>query len=213
MVLKLYGSVGTPSTKRVAIVLHEKQIPYELVKMDYSLQEHRADVYLEKNPFGLMPYLDDDGYIIYESRAICRYLEMRYTSQGVTLIPTEVQAHGQFEEAASIELCHFDQYASPIFRSILGLETYDEDHISKMIKMLNTTLDIYEKILGKQKYLAGEEITLADLFHLPLGAPLTAVLCDLMTARPNVARWWADLTLRKSWKAVKDGTPRSLSSV
>src|SRR6266550_2773438 len=52
-----------------------------------------------------------------------------------------------------------------------GLET-DEVQAENLSTSLNARLDVYEKILSKQKYLAGGELTLADLFHLPCGVKL-----------------------------------------
>ncbi|KAK7008226.1 glutathione S-transferase [Favolaschia claudopus] len=80
------------------------------------------------------------------------------------------------------------------------------------ISTLSAKLDGYEAILGKQKYLAGDEITLADLFHIPYASMLAVAGCDLMTTKgPNVTRWFNELTARASWVAVKDGA-KSFSS-
>lgn len=46
---------------------------------------------------------------------------------------------------------------------------------------------------------------MVDLFHIPYGAMLAVAGSDLMTSRPNVARWWKDITARPSWLAVADG--------
>ena len=54
---------------------------------------------------------DDDGFILYESRAISRYTARKYASQGTPLIPTELKAEALFEQAASIETSYFE-YAS-----------------------------------------------------------------------------------------------------
>ena len=74
--------------------------------------EHKSPSYLEKHPFGVIPVLEDDGFLIYESRAICRYLEAKHKSQGTELIPTELKALGLFEQGASIETAFFDSNAS-----------------------------------------------------------------------------------------------------
>lgn len=70
---------------------------------------------------------------------------------------------------------------------------------------LEAVLDVYEVLLSKSAYLAGDELTLADLFHLPLGASLAPSGVKLLEEegkRPNVARWWKKVTGRESWKAV-----------
>ncbi|KAG6839674.1 hypothetical protein H0H93_005151, partial [Arthromyces matolae] len=56
-----------------------------------------------------------------------------------------------------------------------------------LIKKLDAKLDVYDKILGKQKYLAGDELTLADLFHVPYGTMLAVAGSNIMETKPNVA--------------------------
>jgi glutathione S-transferase len=57
MVLKLYGISRLPSVRLVIAVLLEKQVPYELVEIDYDNREHKTPEYLAKHPFGQMPYI------------------------------------------------------------------------------------------------------------------------------------------------------------
>jgi glutathione S-transferase len=54
--------------------------------------------------------------------------------------------------------------------------------------ILQDKLEVYEKILSKQKYLAGDEVTLADLFHLPYATLISATGSDAIDKRPNVSR-------------------------
>ncbi|KAK7444065.1 hypothetical protein VKT23_015463 [Stygiomarasmius scandens] len=212
MALKLYGHPNSTCTKRVATVLHEKKIPHELVTVDYA--KIKEPEYLEKQPFGQVPYLDDDGFILYESRAICRYLEAKFPNQGPKLVPSasDLKATALFEQAASIEVANFDPFASKagfeaIIKGWIGL-TKDQAAYDQAISTLSTKLDGYERILAKQKYLAGDEITLADFFHLPYGELLAQGGSDLLTSKgPNVARWWKDVSSRASWQTVKDLAP------
>nr|GAT54952.1 predicted protein [Mycena chlorophos] len=81
----------------------------------------------------------------------------------------------------------------------------DPAAVAARIAEYEIILDGYERILSKTKYLAGDEFTLADLFHVQL----TALLkpggylgdMDLMhkERRPKVARWWDELSGRQSW--------------
>ena len=106
MVLKLYGASGSTCSKRVATILREKEVPYELVGINFAQGEQKTPEYLEKQPFGQVPYIvclfdafrcfgshtcnqDDDGFLLFESRAICRYIEAKYPKQGTSLIPTD----------------------------------------------------------------------------------------------------------------------------
>ena len=57
MVLKLYGTFRSPYVRLVAAVLAEKQVPYELVVIDFVNGEHKTPEYLSKHPFGQIPYI------------------------------------------------------------------------------------------------------------------------------------------------------------
>ncbi|MBH0005034.1 glutathione S-transferase N-terminal domain-containing protein, partial [Pseudoalteromonas sp. SWYJZ12] len=202
-------------TRRVGTVLREKKIPFELVEVDLMKGEHKAPAYLEKQPFGQIPYIDDDGFILYESRAISRYLDAKFPDHGPKLLPTDLKKYALFEQAASVELNNFDPYASKavseiIFKPYLGL-TPDPAAFQELINQLAARLDAYEVILSKQKYVAGDEFTLADIFHLPYGDMLAAAGSNILLdeARPNVARWWKEITSRDSWLAVKGGVVQS----
>ncbi|KAJ6526012.1 thioredoxin-like protein [Mycena capillaripes] len=210
MVLKLHGAPYSPCTRRVAIVLHEKKIPFDLILVDMQKREHKSASVLAYQPFGQVPYIDDDGFILYESRAICRYLEDKYPEQGTKLVPSDAQSKALFEQAASIEFSNFEPFASGavmeiILKPIFLGQPSDEPAFEKLIAGLSTKLDAYEVILGKQKYLAGNEITLVDLWHLPYATMLEEAGSDIMTTKgPNVTRYFNDLTMRPSWVAVKD---------
>lgn len=82
----------------------------------------------------------------------------------------------------------------------------DETVVSAAKAALESKMDAYEIILSQQPYLAGQNLTLADLFHLPIGTKLVQggqgdVLTDAKK-RPSVARWWASLYERPSWQKV-----------
>ena len=121
---------------------------------------------------------DDDGFILYESRAICRYIANKYANQGPALIPTVVKEVALFEQAASVEQNNFDPYASKavaetIFKPYVYIATAsccanhsdktdrymglkpDQAVFDDLIKSLSARLDVYEVILSKQKYIAG----------------------------------------------------------
>ncbi|KAF6755477.1 glutathione S-transferase [Ephemerocybe angulata] len=209
MVLTVYGHPHLSCTQRVAAALHEKQVPFKLVVVDLMGKEQKTPAYLEKQPFGQIPVLEDDGYRIYETRAICRYIAEKYADQGTTLIPTDLKAKGIFEQAASVEYANWEPYASKaviekVYKA-MGGQPADEDLVEKMLVSLEANLEVYDKILAKQKWVAGDEFTLADLFHMPYAALLPRVGRDVIAARPNVSRWAKELLARPSWQAVKDG--------
>ncbi|KAJ6520373.1 glutathione S-transferase [Mycena sanguinolenta] len=212
-ILKLYGDTLATCTRRVATVLYEAKVPFELIQIDRSKGEHKTASYLEKQPFGKIPYIDDDGFFLYETRAICRYIAAKYPE--CKLIPTDPKKNALFEQAASVELCNFDASAARAVyeargKPRRGMKT-DQAALDASLADLDTALNGYNAILAKQKYLAGDELTLADLFHLP-NAPVIEreAKSDVMTRKPHVARWYKDLLSRPSWLAYEDGVKTTL---
>ena len=65
MVFKLYGIYRSPWVRLVAAVLKEKQIPFELIPVDLANGEQKTPDYLEKHPFGQVPYIVCDSLIIF----------------------------------------------------------------------------------------------------------------------------------------------------
>ncbi|KAJ7478917.1 glutathione S-transferase [Mycena latifolia] len=178
-ILKLYGYEKASCTRRVATVLHELRIPFELIHVDWSKGEHKSAEFLEKQPFGQIPYI--------------------YPQSG--LIPAEPKANALFEQAASVEMANFDPSASKAELEILKMCAV----IDEQLQILDKKLEAYDAILLKQRYLAGSTLTLADLFHLPYGPMVASGENDVMTRRPNVARWYNELISRPSWLAYVDG--------
>ena len=69
MVLKLYGNIHSTCTARVRTVLEELSIPYELVELDFGKPGAlKTPEVLAVQPFGQIPYIDDDGFKLCESR-------------------------------------------------------------------------------------------------------------------------------------------------
>ncbi|KAI0739292.1 thioredoxin-like protein, partial [Irpex lacteus] len=117
MVLKLVGNPLSTCTRRVATILKEKKVPYEFVSIDFAKGEHKSPAFLAKQPFGQVPYIvEDDGFTLYESRAIGRYIAEKYRGQGNEVLPSkdDLKAVALFEQAASVEQSNFDAFASPI---------------------------------------------------------------------------------------------------
>ncbi|KAH0832874.1 glutathione S-transferase [Lanmaoa asiatica] len=246
MVLKIHGHAVAPLVRLVAEVCKEKEIPYEVVNVAVYKGEHKTPAFKQFQPFGQVPYIDDDGFILYEARAICRYLVKKYEGQGTPgLIPKDPKSEAIFEQAASIEYSNFYPFASglateKIIKKLLHhiplnseqLTCYyrhralpaDEVKVNEYLENLNAKLDAYNDILGKQLYLAGESITLADIFHLPYAAIVIEELgyectgkqaqcCEvglpdpLITGKSSLlmghGRWWQEVSTRPAWVAVK----------
>lgn len=184
-------------TKRVRLILEELGLKYEFVSVDFSKGEHKAPAYVAKQPFGQLPYLDDDGFTLYESRAIARYLALKYGGIGKLIPePSDLQKVALFEQAASVELSNFDPIAHSLTLENIFKPYVDRDRLDcavsdrlflcrmfggktdpAVVATLKTTLEgklaAYDVILGKTKYLAGDVCVLSR----DLGMCLLTMTC------------------------------------
>jgi len=77
-------------------------VEYELIPINLAKNEQGTAQFREKQPFGKVPVLDDDGFLVYESRAICKYVARKFEGQGTKLIPDleDVKGYGMFEQVS-----------------------------------------------------------------------------------------------------------------
>ncbi|KAF8755004.1 GST superfamily [Rhizoctonia solani] len=194
----------SPNVQRAIITCSELGVDYEIITVDLLKGEQKSPEYVEtKNPFGSIPVLlDEDGTQIFESRAVCRYLVAKYGAKsGLVPDTNDLKSYGLFEQAASIEYSSFSPSAGPLTFQMAGKDI-DENLVKQYTNNLNGKMEGYERILSRQKYLAGNNFTLADLFHLPEGRHIHKVDPSLFGSKPNVKRWWDEISSRASLKAL-----------
>ncbi|KAH8698808.1 putative glutathione S-transferase [Talaromyces proteolyticus] len=206
MVLLIHGSSLSPCTKRVQVVFHEKGIPFEFNPVDLSKGEQKSELHVQKQPFGKVPVLEEDGFMLYESRAICQYIAAKYRDQGTDLFPDNdnVEEFALLQQGICAELSNFDPVAFGICNEkMFKAEPADEIKVAELSAKLKSVLAGYERILVKQKYFTGHKLSLADLFHLPYASLLeTLGYGGLFAEFPAFNSWLKGLQARDSWKTV-----------
>jgi glutathione S-transferase len=158
---------------------------------------------------GKIPSLNDDGFQIYETRAIARYLVKKYqgTKTSTVLIPSDVQKAALVEQFISVEDSYYTQPLSKLIVQLVYKKRYGKEPDLKIVnekrEELDKVLDVYEKLLEGKDYLTGE-FSLADLLHIPYTffAIDIAGEGDLWNKRPNVSRWWKNISERECWKNI-----------
>ncbi|KAG9443755.1 hypothetical protein H6P81_015095 [Aristolochia fimbriata] len=212
MALKVHGSPVSTCTARVLACAYEKEVDVELVSVNLQGGQHKSPEYLaSKNPFGQIPAFEDGDLTLFESRAISRYVAKKYKSQG-----TDLLREADPKEAAAVEVwmeVESQNYNPPItalvseliFKPVFGLPT-DEEAVKSQSEKLGKVLDVYEARLSKSKYLAGDFITLADLFHVGYTYYLMKTpKKELLNSRPHVKAWWEDLLSRPAVQKAVSG--------
>ena len=165
--LRLYFHPESPYARRVHIALLEKGIDFEPVVLDMAARAHRAPEYLALNPYGRVPTIDDDGFVLYESAAILQYVEA--TRPVPALAPAD--ARGRALVDMHLRLCDL-QMARPmgiiIFaKRYLPEERWDRAAMAKAKADIEKHLAIVEKTLGDRPFLVEDAYTLADIAYTP----------------------------------------------
>ncbi|WP_437280175.1 glutathione S-transferase N-terminal domain-containing protein [Sorangium sp. So ce375] len=203
--MKIYGLAMSTCTQRALIVLAEKGSEAELVPVDLMKGEHKQPAYLARHPFGVIPVLDDDGFTVYESRAIMRYLDQRLG--GAPLTPSDPKARAQMEQWISVEQSYFSPHVLTIIHQRLlgpmrGAQP-DEAVVDQAKGEIAKAFDVVGKALAKQEYLAGEAFSLADVSWMPYVQYLFVTgTGDVVTSNDHVNAWWKRVSARPSWKRV-----------
>jgi glutathione S-transferase len=106
MTLKIHGYPGAISTQRVINICHELGLEFSFILVDFKTSAQKSSEYLALQPFGKVPVLEDNGFFVYESRAICKYLAVKNSGEQKKLIPDqkEVQKYALFEQVSPMNL-------------------------------------------------------------------------------------------------------------
>jgi len=99
----VYGIPGSPFLRSVEIVLKEKDVPYHFHALKPG--EHKQPDYIARHPFGRVPAFEHDGFAIYETQAILRYLDEVFPSPPLTPGSAKERARMNQTELATACLC------------------------------------------------------------------------------------------------------------
>lgn len=169
--MRLFVSVRAPNPRRVQLFLAAKQldlaaIGLEVVQVDLSAQENQQAPYLQVNPLGQIPALQlDDGTVIADSIAICRYFELSYPQQPLfgesALEQAKIdQLSRQAEQEVLYPMMHAFQHGHPFWAG--KIEQLAEFAPLARRRALNR-FGYFERLLATQDYLYGGQLSVADL--------------------------------------------------
>ncbi|CAG7832942.1 unnamed protein product [Allacma fusca] len=204
MPLKLYSVSDSPPTLAVRMALKYLDIDHELVDIDFANGEHLKEDYIEKNPQGEVPLLDDDGFVLSESVAIIQYLAEKYKKDD-TFYPEDAQERAVVNHRLAFNL-------STLYKTVVEymlLPTfYAYPRTELNLKKLNHSLKTLEEILNRQDkaYVAGDSVTIADLPIVMSLVCLEAMSFDL-SEYPRIASWYLNFkdSCGELWEIANKG--------
>jgi glutathione S-transferase len=198
--LKIYGHPASTCTRKVLMTLAETGTPNEFVVVDFAKGEHKMDANVARQPFGRVPALDDDGFQMFESRAMSRYLNERAHGK---LVPADAQGRAKMEQWISVETSEFSGNAMKfIYQYVFG-RPQEPAVLEAAGKALDHVLAVMDKQLAATPYLAGAEFSLADVCFMPYLEYLMPTPAKEIVAKhaPTMA-WWSKVSARPTWAKV-----------
>ena len=197
--LKVYGRKNSINVQKVMWIVGELRIAYERLDIGGIFGQNDKYWYLAMNPMGRVPVLDDEGYVLWESHTIVRYLVRQY-GEGAWY-PGDVKACGNVDKWMDWKIGFLQPALHAAFWGLIRTPEADRD----MSAIRNSSaesaklLGILDSHLQGQDYIAGEAISIADV---PLGA-LTYRWYGLDVEHPdyqNLRAWYERLCERPAYQ-------------
>ncbi|CAL4963642.1 unnamed protein product [Urochloa decumbens] len=212
--VKVFGHPLSTNVARVLVCLEEVGAEYELVTVDFLAGEHNVPDHVARNPFGKIPALQDGDLVLFESRAIAKYILRKYKSSEVDLLrESDIEAAAMVDVWTEVEAQQYYPALSPvvfeciIFPIMRGTAT-DQKVVDESLEKLKNVLEVYEAHLSKHRYLAGDSFSFADLNHFPFTFYFMATpYASVFDAYPRVKAWWQGLISRPSIKKISANMP------
>lgn len=202
----LYGAPSSAYVRAARLALAEKGVAYRLVAVDVFTPGGPPVEHLVRQPFGKIPALEHEGFRLYETGAITRYVDEAF--DGPPLQPATPQARARMSQVISIQ----DNYVYPDLVWGIYVERAeapqqgraDEARIARLLPKAETCLSALEAIMGEGCWLAGTDLTLADLHAAPIFDLFlrTPEGVEIIRGHERLAAWWTAIQSRPSMAAT-----------
>lgn len=204
MTLKIYGTAASRAA-RPLWVAHELGLAYEHIPLPYLGGATRTPEFLQVNPNGRIPVVDDGGVLVWESMACTLYLAERFMSQSGLSLAAQTHAERadilrwsfwvvtEVEKEALVFLMH---------RFLMPAERRKPQLAEDAIKHLNGPLSILNQHLQTRPWLAGNRFTVADICVASVVA-WVAGAAELMAQCPQVSEWLDRCLARPAYQTVR----------
>jgi glutathione S-transferase len=202
----VYGPAGSTYVWSTRLALTEKGVTHELVEVPFGARHDGA--HLARQPFAKFPAFEHDGFALYETQAIMRYVDERFP--GTPLQPEDVHEWSRMNQLIGI----VDAYAWP---SIAGAVLYnrmlvprlggaaDEAAVAAALPRAALCLAEMDRLMADHPFLTGAHVSLADLMVIPLLAYFSDVAegRPLLAEHPKLQDWVRRMAQRQSFQVTK----------
>ena len=201
MSLRIWGRLSSINVQKVVWTARELALSFERIDAGGAFGGNRTPEYLRMNPNGKIPVIDDDGFVLWESNAIVRYLAATHGTG--TLWPADLRGRADADRWMDWQATELTPAMRNAFMQLI--RTAPENRSPALIDESNAAteplLAILDAHLGGRHFLGGEHFTVGDIavgssVHRWFGLP------QPHAPRPNVERWYRRLMTRPAVAGV-----------
>ena len=201
----IHGVPGSPYVRAALLTLEEKGAEYELAAMQPGTLKQQP--HLSRHPFSRIPAFEHDGWMLYETQAIMRYVDT--VVPGPRLQPENPRAAARMNQLMGI----VDWYLMPQVSATITFNRVvaprfnrpvDEEKITQGIPNARICIAEIGRLLDSQPWMAGDALSLADLLLAPHLSMFTQAPegAQILQGHPNLRGWLARIEARPSMAAT-----------
>jgi len=211
--LTIYGFDFSSPANKVRFAANAMGLAYTYRTVNLMAGEQKTPEFLKLNPIGRVPAIDDDGFKVFESGTIIKYLAQKNNSP---LYPKDLQKRTMVDQWMDFANIHVGPALARItfnrvMYKFINAEK-DERSLNDGIKFLGQFLPLLEKQLKENKYLAGSEMTLADINLLAVLDPCELSSVDL-SSYPALNAWRKNLKSQSFYTKVHNSLEETLNNM
>jgi glutathione S-transferase len=198
--IKLFGHPMSTCTRKVLFTLHETNTPHEFQLVDFAKGEHKSPEYMARQPFGQLPAIEDDGFRLFESRAIARYIDEK---SGNKASPKDLQGRAIMEQWISVEQADFyTPIMTFIYQGIFQRPQKPED-LEKAQQKVDQTCGVIDRALAAsgKPWLCGDQFSIAEVAYAPyIEYGMGTDAKQIFAKYPQFTAWWNRVSERPAWQ-------------
>ncbi|KAH9412429.1 Glutathione S-transferase, N-terminal domain [Dermatophagoides pteronyssinus] len=184
--IKFYTSRTASACRAVKMVATHLNIPLDEIAMRCYI-DTRTEKFRQINPCHTLPVIDDDGYILWESRAIMQYLCNQYAPDS-TLYPRDPEKRATVDRLLNFDLKTLSHAVMAVHYEFMFPSEYSSSRGEKLIAVTNA-LTLLEIFLINKHYVACEHLTIADISILANVTLLEISVEFDLSSYPNIWLW------------------------
>jgi glutathione S-transferase len=199
--LVVWGRKNSINVQKVLWSCEEMKLGYERIDAGLAFGVVNTPQYLSLNPNGLVPTIDDDGFVLWESNAIVRYLAAKHAPG--SLWPETLAVRADADRWMDWQLSTYWPAIRTLFMGLIRTAPDKRDPRALEESRVKTAevLRVLDAHLARHAYIAGDEFTMGDI---PLGCGVWRWMAMPIErpALPNVQRWFDTLGQRPAYQRV-----------